>query len=93
MSARGIEIERAGVLKRVLGKIAQVDAESLTLETADGLTRTFLLDPNAEITDESFSPLQLSGLKNGQPAVIGYSTEIHGPLVAKMIMSFIRLQD
>ena len=85
-------MEKMRLLKKVLGRIAQVDADTLTLETADGLARTFQLDPNAEITDESFCPLPLSGLKNGQRAVVSYSAENDGPLVAKMIMSFIRIQ-
>ena len=80
------------LLKRVSGKIVQVDADTMMLETADGLTRMFSFDPNAEITDEDFCPLQLSGLKNGQRAVVSYSIGDHGPLVAKMIMSFICLQ-
>lgn len=85
-------MKQASLLKRILGKIVQVDADTMTLETADGLTRTFHLDPNAEITDEGFRPLRSSGLKNGQRAVVSYSIEDDGPLVAKMIMSFIRLQ-
>ena len=80
------------LLKRISGRIVQVDADTLTLEAADGLARTFQLDPNAEITDESFQPLPLSGLKNGQRVIVNYSAEKNGPLVAKMIMSFIRLQ-
>ena len=85
-------MQQAHLLKRILGKIVQADADTMTLETADGLTRTFHLDPNAEITEEGFRPLQLSGLKTGQRAVVSYSVEKDGQLVAKMIMSFIRLK-
>jgi hypothetical protein len=85
-------LEKISFLKKVLGKIAQVDADNLTLNTDDGLTRTFSLDPNAEITDESFCRLPASDLKNGQRVVVSYSVENNGPLIAKMIMSFIRLQ-
>ena len=86
-------MEKIYILKKISGKIVQVDADSLTLETADGSARTFRLDPNVEITDEGYCSVQLYGLKNGQRAAVSYSVEDHGPLVAKMVTSFIYFQS
>ncbi len=85
-------MEKVHILKKVLGKITQVDLDTLILETANGLTQIFRIDPNVEVTDENFHSLQLSGLKRGQRAVVSYSAESGGPFVAKMVMSFIGLR-
>ena len=81
-------MEKINILRKVSGKIIQVDADAMTLETVDGLTRMFRLDPNAEITDEGFHLLPLSGLKNGQYVIVSYASGDDRFLTAKMIRSF-----
>ena len=93
MDGRSTEMETAHILKKISGKIIQADTETLTLETADGLTQMFRLDPNVEITDENYCSLRPRGLKNGQWTAVSYSLEIGGLLVAKMILSSIHLQN